>query len=689
MKSPTAFVTVDGFTFYFRTKSSSNVKISKNGSGYGIYNSGGSALYVDIMGDDKIKKITDVTVSSILSNKSNTGKLCTFSLYNTCTSIEVTYVGKEIFTPALAQTSYTLTSKTPFSVKPSGVPKAYDGTITYRSNNETIAKVGSDGTVTPTGAKGEATITVTVPSTDNYAPDPTKLSCTVSSPIDFNITDVTIASLDDWKTFQQLVAGGNTGVNATMTANVSGVTESEMVGTTDRPYTGTFDGQGHTLTVNLSGSKNVAPFVALDGATIKNLDVQGEIYASGKFASGLASKVQGHDVNISGCTSGVTIHSSVKNTGALHGGIVSWTTINASVNITNCAFSGTIQGEDTYACGGIIGYPQKQSTITNCLVTATFSINPNKCNTFSLNENYAKVTNCYYTTLLGNKYDGATETTWPQILNGELLGELGSGWGQKLGSEMPTPFCERNRDTTNYVYNADGEWVCDDFEITDGTALPIGLDFTAKMLTNTRAFGSEGYYTVCLPYDLTVPEGTTYSSFSSVDDGLATARFTVGTETTLTAYQPYVLNVSNTTANLNGTNISVKAAPVSASSTTVGSASFLGTVSSISNADAAAASAYILQGDNLWHPVTTEYTAATIPAYRAYLSLPSASAKNYRFVVVDDATTDIRSIDTNGQSLHGAVYDLQGRKVADDYSAAKYRLASGIYIVNGKKRAIK
>ena len=103
----------------------------------------------------------------------------------------------------------------------------------------------------------------------------------------------------------------------------------------------------------------------------------------------------------------------------------------------------------------------------------------------------------------------------------------------------------------------------------------------------------------------------------------------------------------------------------------------------------AAASAYILQGDNLWHPVTTEYTAATIPAYRAYLSLPSASAKNYRFVVVDDATTDIRSIDTNGQSLHGAVYDLQGRKVADDYSAAKYRLASGIYIVNGKKRAIK
>lgn len=87
--------------------------------------------------------------------------------------------------------------------------------------------------------------------------------------------------------------------------------------------------------------------------------------------------------------------------------------------------------------------------------------------------------------------------------------------------------------------------------------------------------------------------------------------------------------------------------------------------------------------------MTTEYTAATIPAYRAYLSLPSASAKNYRFVVVDDATTDIRSIDTNGQSLHGAVYDLQGRKVADDYSVAKYRLASGIYIVNGKKRAIK
>nr|WP_238319226.1 hypothetical protein [Segatella baroniae] len=44
------------------------------------------------------------------------------------------------------------------------------------------------------------------------------------------------------------------------------------------------------------------------------------------------------------------------------------------------------------------------------------------------------------------------------------------------------------------------------------------------------------------------------------------------------------------------------------------------------NANAAAANAYILQDDGLFHKVTTEYPAAVVPIYRAYITCPKARA---------------------------------------------------------------
>ena len=81
---------------------------------------------------------------------------------------------------------------------------------------------------------------------------------------------------DDWEHFRSLVeeAEGQKEVNAIM-AEDFGVTSS--VGSTDVPFKGTFDGNGHTLNLLILNSSTayVAPFLAAKDFTIKNLHVTG------------------------------------------------------------------------------------------------------------------------------------------------------------------------------------------------------------------------------------------------------------------------------------------------------------------------------------------------------------------------------------------------------------------------------
>nr|MCR4853924.1 leucine-rich repeat domain-containing protein [Prevotella sp.] len=99
------------------------------------------------------------------------------------------------------------------------------------------------------------------------------------------------------------------------------ISVSTMLGTADRPFVGTFDGSGHTLTFTLDTTE---PFAALfryiNGATIQNLRTSGTITTSAKFASGLVSYSKGTNT-ITNCRSDISINSSVSGDGT-HGGFV-------------------------------------------------------------------------------------------------------------------------------------------------------------------------------------------------------------------------------------------------------------------------------------------------------------------------------------------------------------------------------
>lgn len=74
---------------------------------------------------------------------------------------------------------------------------------------------------------------------------------------------------------------------------------------------------------------------------------------------------------------------------------------------------------------------------------------------------------------------------------------------------------------------------------------------------------------------------------------------------------------------------------------------------------------------------------ATINAFHAYYQGTPASAK----ISFEGETTGINAVTTTSTSANGAVYDLSGRRVAASLAAAK--LAKGIYVVSGKKVAVK
>ena len=97
---------------------------------------------------------------------------------------------------------------------------------------------------------------------------------------------------DDWYTFSKLVdQSGGKQVNAIMNSNI---TVNTSIALADGVYyTGTFNGNGHTLNVNISepGKDDIGPFAKVkDGATFRDLRVTGSV--SGKnYIGGLIGRV--------------------------------------------------------------------------------------------------------------------------------------------------------------------------------------------------------------------------------------------------------------------------------------------------------------------------------------------------------------------------------------------------------------
>ena len=508
--------------------------------------------------------------------------------------------------------------------------------------------------------------------------------CTVAVSILAN-NNFDIATKDDWEEFRELVHDGHRNLDAKMTADVDLDRNIVLVGNAIVKYSGTFDGQGHTLTVNWNRTGySIAPFGGVNGATIKNLHVKGKITASGGNLSGLILFADGGKTSVSGCVIDMDLKGSSDVSGMIYkvyGG--------AQVTITDCVVKGALNSTSTGQIAGVVNYQDYNSscTLTNCLYIGTNNATTGS-NTFA---NRANLTNCYYLNACGEAQ--GTKVTEEQLKNGHVAKLLQGDrtdqcyWAQPLG-ETPSLYREADKAGANYVYynKVNNSWACDDFRLTDGQPLPIGLDFIATKASYERDLSTAAKATICLPYELPVQGFKAYT----LSGGNNSAVYFAEAKDKLEAYKPYLITADGT-LQLGGTNIQVKAYKADALTTPAGKYSFTGTVVGVSNATAAAANAYILQDDGLFHKVTTEHPGATVPAYRAYVTCPKGSGAKQLSIVIDGETTGIGGAtnDARGRA-DGPVYDLQGRRVADRLDdAARHRLPAGVYIVGGRKVVVK
>ncbi len=425
----------------------------------------------------------------------------------------------------------------------------------------------------------------------------------------------------------------------------------------------------------------------MNNATIKNLRVNGKIKSDGRTLSALVCNAVGN-VTLSGCVSEVDITSNYHGVCEL-AGMIAYVNDRAEVAITDCVVKGAFNSmaADKKGMAGFVYLQTGYCTLTNCLYAGT---NNATAGSYTFGSNTIRK-NCYYLNTCGKAQD--TQITEKQLKNGEVAYKLQGDrtdschWAQVLG-EWPGLYRETDKAKPNYVYynKENNGWTCDDFRLTDGQSLPIGLDFTATKATYDRTLAA-GKATLCLPYELPVQGFKAYT----LSGGDNSAVHFADAKDKLEAYKPYLITADGV-PQLGGENIQVKAYKADVLKQTAAGTghSFTGTVAGLDNAAAAAANAYILQDDGKFHKVTTDYPTATVPAYHAYVVCPKTSGAKQLSIIIDGETTGIGGVKDGTTGLNGPVYDLQGRRVADRLDdAARHRLPAGVYIVGGRKVILK
>lgn len=246
---------------------------------------------------------------------------------------------------------------------------------------EQIAPVDTENTVL---AGDEETQEQQEPAPETPAPQMTSSGGAVQA-----LAEGTISSAE---AFAEMDASGSYKLTADIT-----VTEPYA-----NDFSGTFDGNGHTVTLNITASTaNVGLFSKLaGGAVVKNLKVDGTVSGT-EGVAGIAAQANG--ATISGCINCAEISATQRHVGGIVGKMGGGT-------VENCYNTGAIsssRNRPAVNLGGIVGYIDESATVKNCYNVGEIKVT-NKATNMAGIAGWcvaSTVENCYY--LMGTATAGA------------------------------------------------------------------------------------------------------------------------------------------------------------------------------------------------------------------------------------------------------------------------------------------
>ncbi len=257
-----------------------------------------------------------------------------------------------------------------------------------------------------------------------------------------------IGSDEDWMSFVANISDGKTfsGQFIKLTADVNATEQAGIK--SGFPFSGTFDGNGHTLNVDITSTittdgtndLGVAPFHYISNATIKNLRVTGTITSYSKHTGGLVGTTSGTNT-IKNCIVSVTINTHSSYVGGIvgHG-------FDSNTTLMDCIFNGTVNGVSITSSyiSGLWGWSHGGSPkVVNCLENGTYTnytlFNP-VGQTWSGGVN---VVNTYYVNIRTTGSAYGIQATAEGMANGDVATALQNGreeviWVQDLQTNQPT-----------------------------------------------------------------------------------------------------------------------------------------------------------------------------------------------------------------------------------------------------------
>ena len=363
-----------------------------------------------------------------------------------------------------------------------------------------------------------------------------------------------IASAQDWRVLAGHCERGLTHFNSSFRLDAD-ITVTQMVGTSEYPFEGTFDGNGHTLTFNAGTESEpiaedyCAPFRYYQHISIKNLAVKGDIYTKARYAAGLVAQLRAMDSNpqedceIADCRSSINIHSTYSGA-AYHSGFVAERVSKTygselSANFNRCVFDGKLLGESSTDCSGFLakddGRTRSGVNITCCLFI------PQEVTLAGDNSNFANatlesITNSYYMNWSGTTKQGKQGYTYDYY--SAAYGAIGES-GKFITTYAKVLSFGNKYYSTRIVSLADNADNTDLLGSLNGQTLDVGL-FECTLHKD----GS--WNTICLPFDVTlsgsVLDGAVARTLSAASISGTTLNLNFGDAvSTLKAGTPYMI----------------------------------------------------------------------------------------------------------------------------------------------------